>query len=223
MNELAVIADVHGDARRLERLLSLPELGDRDLVLLGDYVDRGERSAAVLGLLVDLKRTRGAGLVLLQGNHELALLRYLRDGDLAAFGRFGGLATIRSYVGIARGDVRAQLAAELPADHLQLLMQSMQTHVETDDVLLSHAGYDPARPAARTQQALVEATHPSLFDPATVARTRPRPLVVCGHYVQRSGKPYDVAGFVCIDTGCGTTGGPLTALLLPEHTFVSVA
>lgn len=223
MSQLGVIGDVHGDAARLERLLALPELRDRNIVMLGDFVDRGEQSAAVLSLLVDLRRVLGDGLILLQGNHELAFLRYVRDGDLAAFGRFGGLATIRSYVGVAAGDVRAQLAADLPADHLRLLTESLLTHWETDDMLLSHAGYDPVRPAARTQQALVESSHPSLFDPETVARTRPRPLVVCGHYVQRSGKPYDVAGFVCVDTGCGTTGGPLTALLLPEHTFVAVA
>jgi serine/threonine protein phosphatase 1 len=48
----------------------------------------------------------------------------------------------------------------------------------------------------------------------------PRPLVICGHYVQRSLKPYCSSNFVCLDTGCGSVpGAPLSVALLPKREF----
>lgn len=205
------IGDIHGDARRLEALLSKLELGSRRLVFLGDYVNRGPDSRRVMDLLCQVAGSLGDRAVFLAGNHELALLRYLVDHDLPRFAAHGGIATIRSYgVRSPVGDVAAAFRAALPAEHLNFL-ESLRASLEVGDVLLSHTGMALSTPDDRSMAAMADTSHPELFSGAV-----PRP-VVCGHYVQRSGAPLTSGRVTCIDTGCGTIGGPLTALALPER------
>jgi serine/threonine protein phosphatase 1 len=217
---LAIVGDIHGDVLRLRALLERILPFNRRVVFVGDYINRGPSSAEVLELLASVKAKRDSQVVLLAGNHEMALLRYLEDKDLPAFAAYGGLATIRSYVGLAHGDVHAQFTAALPIAHQRLLRNHLEVFCQTEDVLISHAGIDPSRPDERSREVLVETSHPALFDEG-LAWQRPRPLVVFGHYVQRTQLPYVRDGIICLDTGCGTLAGPLTALLLPENQFLS--
>lgn len=85
-----VIGDVHGEIEALESLLS--HLGydprgrhpdDRKLVFLGDLVDRGPDSPAVVRLVRTAMEEGGAQCVL--GNHELNLLRNERKHGNAWF------------------------------------------------------------------------------------------------------------------------------------------
>jgi serine/threonine protein phosphatase 1 len=222
MNEaLAIVGDVHGDVLRLKAaLLSLATL-DRRIVLVGDYVDRGPDSRGVLEALVRARITLGSKLILLAGNHEGALVDYLDTGDLPRFAVVGGMATIRSYVGTAAPDVHAQFVAAVPDEHQRLLRDELMPFYETETVLVSHTGFDPADPMDRRSSALVDAGHADLFRWVEDGGHLPRPMVVCGHYVQRTKHPYESGGLVCLDTGCGTIGGPLTALLFPEQQFMS--
>ncbi len=220
---LAVIGDVHGDAERLSVMLSRTEMRDRTLVLVGDFVNRGPDTQGVLDLLVQACEDLGPHLILIAGNHELALLTYLDHGDFALFAHHGGMATIRSYVGLAEPDVHAQFVTSFPEDHELLVRESLVSHYEAPGLLISHAGYDPARPDDRTLETLSLGSYPDLFDKdREPSRGRPN-LVVCGHYVQRSAQPYDSPGFICLDTGCGSIGSnPLTSVLLPERAFIQV-
>jgi serine/threonine protein phosphatase 1 len=223
MNErLVIIGDIHGDAVRLREALRRVEALDRRVVFLGDYVDRGPESAGVLDALIRARAVLGAKLVLLAGNHESAMIEYLDEGDLPGFARFGGMATIRSYVGQAAPDAHAQFVAAVPDAHMRLLRTELLPYYETDDVLVSHTGFDPENPFDRRRATMAEIGHAELFEWVQAGGRLPRPTVVCGHYAQRSMLPYDSRGLVCLDTGCGTTGGPLTMLILPEHEFVSV-
>src|SRR3954463_9356161 len=122
MDERAVvIGDIHGDARRLDALLAKLDLQDRKLVFLGDYIDRGPGSRSVLGILCDLKRALADQVVFLAGNHDLAFLRYLKDGNLARFAAFGGIATLRSYVTTPVGDLLASVLGAVPSEHVAFL------------------------------------------------------------------------------------------------------
>ncbi|MCC5794311.1 MAG: metallophosphoesterase [Chromatiales bacterium] len=84
---LDIIGDVHGEIDALRPLLArlgYPPDGahpeGRRLVFLGDLVDRGPESTAVLDLVIRLSSAGHAHCVL--GNHELSLLRGLRkDGN----------------------------------------------------------------------------------------------------------------------------------------------
>ena len=70
---LAIIGDVHGEIDALQRLLAHPAVGpERFLVFVGDLVDRGPDSPAVVARVQALVEAGRALCVL--GNHELNLL-----------------------------------------------------------------------------------------------------------------------------------------------------
>src|SRR5215470_12335077 len=78
------IGDVHGRADLLQSLLTVIDADLRHSrperaiqVFLGDYVDRGPDSRAVLDLLIE--RSKCHETVCLKGNHELFLLDVLKD------------------------------------------------------------------------------------------------------------------------------------------------
>jgi hypothetical protein len=101
VRRIVAIGDVHGDYQRFEEVLRTAGLvdaknawtgGATHLVLTGDFVDRGDHSAQVLDLLMDLEpRARKAGgqVHALIGNHEAmdlyGDLRYVTKDDFAGY------------------------------------------------------------------------------------------------------------------------------------------
>jgi serine/threonine protein phosphatase 1 len=103
---LYVVGDVHGEFDHLRRLLlridedhaSRPPVANTRLIFLGDLIDRGPASAAVISLLMEGQRASNQ-LKVLMGNHEAALLESM-DGNAAAQRMWldhGGDATLQSY------------------------------------------------------------------------------------------------------------------------------
>jgi serine/threonine protein phosphatase 1 len=153
------IGDIHG---RFDLLTEICARIDADIrrnggrrwlqVFLGDYVDRGPNSSAVITLLAE--RSRSAHVICLRGNHEAALLQFLDDPDtLIQWRQFGGLQTLISY-GLTPSanpsrDENAQLAKELrqiiPSYHLDFL-QSLRTSHSVDRYFFAHAGVRPGVP-----------------------------------------------------------------------------
>jgi hypothetical protein len=124
-------------------------------------------------------------------------------------------------VEVARGDVHTQFRQRFPAAHERLIREELRDCYEEVDLLVSHTGFDPISPSDRSRRALVQTSHPTIFEEDT-QQSLGSALVVCGHYAQRSGEPYVSRKLICVDTGCGTYGGPLTAVLLPERRFLQV-
>jgi predicted MPP superfamily phosphohydrolase len=98
---LYAVGDIHGEVGKLDALLEkLPlEAGDR-LVFLGDYVDRGLDSHAVVERLIALRKSYQC--VFLLGNHESMFLDFLGWRNPAYFGgeaflMNGGDRTLASY------------------------------------------------------------------------------------------------------------------------------
>src|SRR5207245_10917109 len=95
--------DVHGRAYLLQSLLTVIDVDlyrskpERAIqVFLGDYVDRGPDSRAVLDLLIE--RSKSHETVCLKGNHEVFLLEVLKDpAKLQEWRHYGGLLTLVSY------------------------------------------------------------------------------------------------------------------------------
>src|SRR5689334_15015439 len=154
-----VVADVHGERERLAGALA--ELTDRPVVLAGDYIDRGPDSRGALDVLVEAVAAR-PDVVPLLGNHEVRLLTFLRDGSVAEFGGGGAMATLHSYLPSAAGHATAEdvplrvwsaFRSGFPAAHRELLA-AMPLWLETPDLFVSHAGLNPAAPAARSAAAL---------------------------------------------------------------------
>jgi serine/threonine protein phosphatase 1 len=140
-----VIGDIHGCADETDRLLDALAPSSTDtLVFLGDYIDRGPASKAVIDRLLRL-RGEGPRCVFLKGNHEDMFLAFLGRSGLYgdAFLFNGGEATLRSYGLAARtGQVVAEL---LPPDHVEFLL-SLEMHYQHRQFFCVHAGLDPRRP-----------------------------------------------------------------------------
>jgi serine/threonine protein phosphatase 1 len=212
MRSLAIVGDIHGNATALAR--ALDDLGgmDRTAVFLGDYVNRGTGSKQVIDDLIAFKALRPA-TILLAGNHDVELQRFLAGGSQSWFLSNGGLLTVRSYVGPSPpANAIAEFIRTFPTEHAAFL-SSLEPYFEDEDLLISHVGFNPDNPNSRTIEDMVMTSHPRLF--ALNIKERDR-LVVCGHYVQYDG-PVVQPNFACIDTGCGSLpGAPLTVLLYPE-------
>ncbi|MBW5438831.1 serine/threonine protein phosphatase [Bradyrhizobium canariense] len=150
------IGDVHGRADLLQSLLTVI---DADLarsapkraiqVFLGDYVDRGPDSRAVIDLLIE--RSKSHETVCLKGNHEVFLLEVLKDpARLEEWRRYGGLLTLVSY-GInptmnptpeQQIELIEGLRRALPPEHL-LFLQQLRPSFACGDFFFAHAGVKP--------------------------------------------------------------------------------
>ena len=153
------IGDVHGRLDLLDELLTRidAEAGDaaRELIFLGDLVDRGPDSAGV----VERVRRLAEGPVpvrTLAGNHEEILLGAL-DGDpemLRLFCRFGGRETALSY-GLTPAEYDAmdfeelgeRLAEVVPAAH-RAFLDGLDDQLVRGDYAFVHAGVRPGVPLA---------------------------------------------------------------------------
>ncbi|GFE49415.1 serine/threonine protein phosphatase [Roseobacter cerasinus] len=153
------IGDVHGQLDELHRVLSLIEADggpDAQVVLLGDYVDRGPDSCGVIQFLVDAQQ-QGRNWITLKGNHDRYLSRFLDDMtvydsatsfELHWFNpRLGGDKTMASY-GVTADEtdplepVLDAARAVVPQAHRDFLNQLPLMHV-MDALVFVHAGIRP--------------------------------------------------------------------------------
>jgi serine/threonine protein phosphatase 1 len=101
---LLAIGDIHGCFTALTALEKfVPFATDDMLVTIGDYVNRGPNSRAVLDWLI--AREAAGKLIALRGNHEIMMLRAREtEEDFRTFLEVGGLATLASYSPAADAD-----------------------------------------------------------------------------------------------------------------------
>jgi serine/threonine protein phosphatase 1 len=164
---LYAIGDIHGQ-RDMLRAAHARIAADRDacgdagapVVHLGDLGDRGADTRGVLEELVT-GIAAGAPWRTVMGNHDQLMLQFL-ETDLDAPGRavadrwlrgLGGRETLLSYgIDSSATEDLAELQrlarAALPESHLHLL-RAMPAYLETDDLILVHAGIRPGVPMSR--------------------------------------------------------------------------
>ena len=235
------IGDVHGETGHLFKLLScLPTLDSGDtLVFLGDYVDRGPHSAAVVQFIRDLPENTKARVIALRGNHEDAWLRVVDRGwdQFVLPPGNGCLAAMRSYTGgpvpqeneVPRPDEEMILTngAFFPDDVVEWF-RSLPYWYEDDHAIYVHAGLPASEGEGFTHPSEVEDSQVLLWlrDEHFFRNYRGK-LVVFGH-TRTEYLPPELSGYtpddpsdlwagehvVGIDTGCGN-GGFLTAFELP--------
>uniref|UniRef100_UPI003D6A38AB metallophosphoesterase n=1 Tax=Planktotalea sp. TaxID=2029877 RepID=UPI003D6A38AB len=197
------IGDIHGRLDLLSKLLS--EAPKVQIVLVGDYVDRGDDSAGVLRLL----STR-PDLICLSGNHEELMLKFIDAPQThgSHWLRYGGLQTLASY-GIAgmtetsspeaMSEARDALLSAMGEDMLNWL-RARPTHWQSGNVAVVHAGADPKIPVTEQSYRTLHWGHPDF-------RKSPRNdgvLVVHGHTIVDA--PQNTNGRISIDTGAYATG-----------------
>jgi serine/threonine protein phosphatase 1 len=215
------IGDIHGC---LDALLSLEAqivadaegvAGEKWLVYLGDYVDRGPRSAHVIDHLMT-EPPPGCRRICLRGNHEAMMLAALDDPfALDDWLALGGDATLLSY-GVASQELEALrrggratsrlnlIRAHIPDEHVGFL-RDLVAMLSVPGYVFVHAGLRPgvsfmeqdAEDMIWIRGEFLDAMH----DFGAV--------VVHGHTI--APEPELLAGRIGIDTGCFMTGR-LTAL-----------
>jgi serine/threonine protein phosphatase 1 len=214
---VCIIGDIHGRHDLLINLLHRVD-GLGRIVLVGDYIDRGEHSAAVIDLLMDQPDN-----VCLKGNHEAMCLAFLDDplryGD--RWMRNGGLQTLASFGvgGIAEGDglarMRDGLARVMGEERINWL-RGLSTHWASGNLVVTHAGADPSRRIDEQEERTLLWGHADFL-------TKPRSdglWVAHGHVIVD--QPSCSDGRIAVDTGAYATGR-LTAAVIKEGqtTFTS--
>lgn len=221
---LYAIGDIHG---ALAPLLALQAMiaadaarrpaRQRVIVHLGDYVDRGPASQAVIGHLLGA-HLPGFATVHLRGNHEQLMLDFLDDpGRGGPWFANGGLATLASYgipVALEAGRPGASetrrlhdaLRSLLPRSHRDFLQGSRLQH-RIGDYLFVHAGIRPGIGIAnqRDDDLLW------IREPFLSANNDHGAVVVHGHTITAA--PQIRANRIGIDTGAYRTG-VLTAVAI---------
>ncbi|MBB4190571.1 serine/threonine protein phosphatase 1 [Rhizobium aethiopicum] len=185
------IGDIHG---RYDLLLKAEEAilqdgarlpGQKLIVTLGDYIDRGPESAQVITHLME-PPPDGFDRICLAGNHEIAMLDYV-DGWLPYddWMRMGSAESLKSYgldpehlplVFPSGAQLDAFLRQSLPHTHIDF-MRALPIMLDTPSVVFVHAGIDPMLPlSAQTEDDLVLIRHRFLESRVPLPK-----LVVHGH------------------------------------------
>ncbi|QTN37258.1 metallophosphoesterase family protein [Cognatishimia activa] len=157
MPAIYAIGDIHGHFAQLETALArIEEDGgpDAQIVFLGDYIDRGPDSRAVIDLL-SLGLAEGRNWVCLKGNHDGYLIDFLEHGraesllrpDLHWFDKpLGGAATLKSYGVDVEGKLISEVVEEaraaIPETH-KAFMAALPCSHETETHFFAHAGIRP--------------------------------------------------------------------------------
>lgn len=223
------VGDIHGHAREFDALLAQIDAdlaghgGDAHLVFLGDYIDRGPDSRAVLDRLI-ARDVPGTHAHMLLGNHERVLLDIVDDAAPSGPGwlRYGGFELLESY-GLPREELlrrrrplRQSIVETVDPAHLDFLRALPTRHV-IGDYLFAHAGVRPG-------VAIEEQTDKDLLwirEGFIDSRRDHGKVVVHGHTIEDG--PADRPNRIGLDTGC-YAGGHLTAVRLEGTTrhFFSV-
>ncbi|MGN6099753.1 MAG: metallophosphoesterase [Devosia sp.] len=217
------IGDVHGC---LEQFLKLEaEIvadgaaieGEKWIVTLGDYIDRGPSPPAVLDHILS-PAPQGFRRFALIGNHEQLLLDFLTDPpNHLEWLEWGGLETAAAY-GMPPDPAQRwrvvperfaeELAPRVPERHLELL-RGLPTLLSVPGFVFVHAGIRPGVPLdAQDDEDLIWIRAPFLNH-----RFSGEVTIVHGHTPVEAVEP--LPGRIDIDTGCFYSGVLTAVRVLP--------
>ena len=206
---IIVIGDVHGCADTLKELITKIQPTSKDrIIMLGDYFDRGPKSAEVYRYLQVMDSVWNC--TFLKGNHEHMMVKAIRDNNDDLWMYNGGFYTKESFnnnPNIKFGEVINW------ANNLPLWTESKKYY-------FVHAGLPYGNPEDNDEgDMLWDRGHIySCSNPADK-------VVVFGHTPQRN--PYKIQnGNICIDSGC-VFSGKLTAMIInaeneEDYKFISI-
>jgi serine/threonine protein phosphatase 1 len=156
------VGDIHG---RLDLLNALTKKIGEDAqsaraektlhIFLGDYIDRGPHSADVISRLLEIQENNAAS-IFLRGNHEQALLDFLRNpSSYWKWCKYGAEETLLSY-GIDPPlfdddgvilEKRQALVEAMPPEHLAFF-EGTTFAFSVGDYFFAHGGVRPGVPLA---------------------------------------------------------------------------
>jgi serine/threonine protein phosphatase 1 len=219
MPRLFAISDIHGCFNTFyELIVNNIKLKKSDqLILLGDYIDRGDQSKEVIDFIIELIE-KGFNISPLKGNHEVMLTDSFRDQTMMPLWLMNsGMSTLLSF-GIT--DIR-----DIDKRYLKFF-ESLEYYKFIDNFIFVHAGFnDFADNPFLDKHYMVWECRSSYENPLICEKT-----VIHGHrpktisYVNKL--IYEKSKVIPVDTGCiygrELGYGNLSALEVNSMTLISV-
>jgi hypothetical protein len=249
-----IIGDVHGRADLLQALVTEIGIrlgGDVDLYHVGDLIDRGPDSKAVIQTCID------EGIQGILGNHETWLHKLFATGEFDTFAlhrMIEGQPTLRSYGvepdGLQPEEIAERMLAAVPEAHKRYILSLPITrrveangktyrvihtglHNDTADSWLPEAKQlTKRRKTLSIEDALVEVV--SDQSPASILWTsnsfkNPNfyefpdgSIQIIGHSPTPTAEPIVTDHWIAIDCGCGVRRSVLAGLVLGSHDVIRV-
>ena len=157
-----VISDIHGCVAELNGLLKKTSAQPEEVIFLGDYVDTGSESVAVVDTV---RKWCNQGATALLGNHDDLFIQWLEEKeDIFYYGRVGGIATINSCLqGIGMDQVEyshllndvkkekeiRKIILDTYQDQISFL-QSLPLFKQEGEIIFVHAGIHPKKGLEKT-------------------------------------------------------------------------
>ena len=180
MGRLFAISDIHGCYKPFHKLIvdTIRLTKSDQLILLGDYIDRGEQSKEVIDFIIELKN-EGFNITALTGNHEVMMVdAYYEANALPLWLMNNGESTMESF-GIQ--DIR-----EIEKRYIDFFAR-LDYYRIIENVVFVHAGFnDFAANPFDDKQSMIWECHLSYKNPVLSGKT-----IIHGHrpktiaYVQK--------------------------------------
>ena len=212
------IGDIHGCLKTFQTLLEQINYSTEDeLILLGDYVDRGPDSKGVFDHIFHL-REEGYKVMCLMGNHEQMLLDFKKDDKgRKSWLLHGGVQTLMSF--------DTETVRDIPVKYIDF-MTNLPSYYTTDDFIFVHGGLN------FTKRNPFKDEYAMLWERAWYKQVNykwlGKKIIVHGHTpstreeIEEMGKYIQLNQYINLDCGCYVSErradmGFLTALNLDSH------
>ncbi|WP_298259544.1 metallophosphoesterase family protein [uncultured Litoreibacter sp.] len=224
-----IVGDLHGALDLLEHILEQIDhvignldLPDPKLVFVGDYIDKGPSSAAVLKRLHELATEFPENVTCILGNHEQMMLdfmeapearhaRWFRNGAAQTLASFGIELPVEAEWAATSNAIAMALRGQL-GDAMEDWLRALPASVRSGNLMIAHAGADPARAVSDQSPRVLLWGHPEFL---TRVRTD-------GQWIAHGHTPQEQAtcteGRISLDTGAFSTGCLTAAVVLPDGT-----
>ncbi|MDU2066009.1 MAG: metallophosphoesterase [Sporomusaceae bacterium] len=190
---ILVMSDIHGEYDIMQRVLDKGKYDPKQdkLILLGDYIDRGNQAKQVIAAI---KEFIANGAIALLGNHEKIMIDALAAKDYRLWDINGGVETRSSYHN-SLDDMKED--AEF--------LKTLPLYYETENYLFTHAGITPGIAIEDQTERVLLWSSPEEYIGIYKGKT-----LVCGHTPVQSimdnqlyNKPFRQGDILFIDTGMG--------------------
>ncbi|WP_246168315.1 metallophosphoesterase family protein [Paenibacillus antarcticus] len=152
MTRILMISDIHGCLDPFNELLEFVnyQSSNDQLIVLGDYVDRGPKSRETVDRVIDLVKNHH--VIALRGNHDQRLVDLIRTDNPIVKSKFlehGGLQTLQSYcdfINSSMDESQFQEAIDFIRSHFIThidFLESLPLYHEDKEHIYVHAGLNP--------------------------------------------------------------------------------
>ena len=192
---LFTIGDIHGCFDSMKELVEnkIQLQKDDKLILLGDYIDRGDKSKEVVDFIIELS-AKGYDVIPLMGNHEAMLIDAFEDEkNISKWIQNGGNETLKSFEINSLKDIESKYIE---------FFKGLRYYYAFEDYLFVHAGFNDNLLNVFTDyysmlwKCKETYTNPLLSDKTIIHGHNPVKVAICEERVLSKHR------VINIDTGC---------------------